>query len=167
MDTPWRTTSSGCEGEFHNMGGQGEWIQVNQDSPLTGTGASFTFSNSQTTNFSPSGSLSSSAGHPYASFLLGAVNSGAVTQNSVVTTGGRWKADSLYVQDDIKVNSRLTINAGLRYDIMGVFHEVLNRLSNFNPSIPNPAIDGHLGALQFSGSGTYGCNAHPSADTLQ
>jgi hypothetical protein len=147
------------------VGGQAQWIEVNQDSPLTGTGASFTFSNSQTTNFSSSGSLSSAAGHPYASFLLGALNSGAVTQNAVVTTGGRWKADSLYVQDDIKVNSQLTVNAGLRYDVMGVFHEVLNRLSNFNPNISNPAIGGYPGALQFSGNGPYSCNCATQVKT--
>ena len=147
------------------VGGQAEWIQVNQDSPLTGTGASFTFSNSQTTSFTSAGSLSSSAGHPYASFLLGAVNSGTVTQNAVVTTGGRWKADSLYIQDDIKVNSQLTVNAGLRYDVMGVFHEVLNRLSNFNPTVPNPAIGGYLGALQFSGNGPYSCNCATQVKT--
>ena len=140
------------------MGTQLEWIQVNQNSPLTGTGASFAFAPSQTSGFTGAGALSSTYGNSYASFLLGAPNSGSVTQNAVVTTGGRWKQDAGYIQDDFKATSKLSINAGLRYDVFGVFHEVLNRLSNFNPNIPNPAVGGYPGALQFSGNGPYSCN---------
>jgi Carboxypeptidase regulatory-like domain/TonB dependent receptor len=147
------------------VGTQLGWIQVNQNSPLTGTGASFTFAPAQTSGFTKAGALSSAYGNSYASFLLGTTNSGAVTQNAVVTTGGRWKQDAVYIQDDFKFNSKLTLNAGLRYDIFGVFHEVLNRLSNFNPNIPNPAIGGALGALQFSGNGPYSCNCATQVKT--
>jgi hypothetical protein len=39
-----------------------------------------------------------------------------------------------YVQDDIKVSSRLTVNLGARYDIMPYAKEKYNRLSNFDPA---------------------------------
>ncbi len=39
-----------------------------------------------------------------------------------------------YAQDDIKVNSRLTVNIGARYDIMPYAREMYNRLSNFDPA---------------------------------
>ena len=54
---------------------------------------------------------------------------------------------ALFAQDDIKLTPRLTINAGLRYEIFGAPTETDGRLSNFNPNIasmgPVPA-DGTL-----------------------
>ncbi|MBI2687380.1 MAG: TonB-dependent receptor [Acidobacteria bacterium] len=39
-----------------------------------------------------------------------------------------------YVQDDIRVNNRLTLNIGLRYEYVTPFAEASDRLSNFDPS---------------------------------
>jgi len=39
-----------------------------------------------------------------------------------------------YAQDSFRFNSRLTINAGVRYDYYGVIGEERNRLSNFDPT---------------------------------
>jgi hypothetical protein len=41
---------------------------------------------------------------------------------------------NLYFQDDIRVNSRLTVNAGLRYELVTPQWESANHLSNFNPA---------------------------------
>jgi hypothetical protein len=44
-----------------------------------------------------------------------------------------WES-GFFVQDDIRMSPKLTINAGLRYDIMTPFSEIGNRISNFDPS---------------------------------
>ncbi len=40
-----------------------------------------------------------------------------------------------FIQDDIRLTHRLTVNAGLRYEIFGPPMEIHGRLSNFDPSI--------------------------------
>ncbi|HEY3838922.1 MAG TPA: TonB-dependent receptor [Bryobacteraceae bacterium] len=140
------------------FGFQFQSLQDNFTNPTTGTLAGFTFSNNETAAFSPTGSILSNTGNSYASYLLGAVDSSTVTQNGVAETGGRYKDYAAYVQDDIKVTQRLTLNLGLRWDLWGPFKEVANRMSFFNPLEPNPAAGGHLGALEFAGNGADSCN---------
>ncbi|HTS63690.1 MAG TPA: TonB-dependent receptor [Candidatus Acidoferrales bacterium] len=143
---------------FVTAGFQYQALQDNYNNPLTGTLASFSFSNNETANFAATGTLISTTGLSYASYLLGLVDSSSVTQNAVAETGGRYKTYALYIQDDIKVSSRLTVNLGLRWNMWGTFTEVANRMSFFNPDLANPLAGGHLGALQFAGSGPAGCN---------
>lgn len=140
------------------LGFQFQALQDNFNNPLSGTFAGFSFSNNETAGFSPTGSLLSNTGNSYAAYLLGAVDSSSVTQNAVAETGGRYKDYAAYIQDDIKVSSRLTVNLGLRWDVWSPFKEVANRMSFFNPLAPNPAAGGHLGALEFAGSGPFSCN---------
>ncbi len=40
----------------------------------------------------------------------------------------------LYLQDDIRVNDKLTVNAGLRYEYATPFWEANNVLTNFDPA---------------------------------
>ena len=91
----------------HNItfGFQWQSLQDNENTPLTGTQAGFTFSNAETENFTSTGTAVSNTGLAYAGFLLGAVDSSVVTQNAVAETGGRYKTYAGYVQDDFKVNS--------------------------------------------------------------
>ena len=52
----------------------------------------------------------------------------------------RWHDDALYVADNWKVTSRLTLDLGLRWDLLDAPYQPNNQITNFQPSLYNPAI---------------------------
>jgi hypothetical protein len=71
-------------------------------------------------------------GNPMADFLLGYVSD--LQLSNVFVTEQRHQAQMYFVQDDWKVNGRLSLNLGLRYDFMTPALEANNNLTNFNPA---------------------------------
>ena len=67
-----------------------------------------------------------------ADFLFGNRSSYSLTNYTIVNLRQRYNAG--YFQDDIKLNPNLTINAGLRYEVMTPQFERDNKLANFNPT---------------------------------
>jgi hypothetical protein len=139
------------------IGAEHQWLELNDYTYSTGSQPlQLAYSNAQTANYI-SGTQVTTTGAAYASFLLGQVNTGSLVQLPFTDTGARIRPTSIYGQDDYAVTSRLKLNIGLRWDFYPPYREVLNRFSFFNPRLVNP-ITGNMGALQFGGSGTAGCN---------
>jgi outer membrane receptor protein involved in Fe transport len=112
----------------------------------TSTPGSFNFSPLQTAL----PGFSTETGDAFASFLLGGANS--ATQNVVgYTSGFRQPQHALYVMDDWKVTPSLTVNLGLRWEIIPPVYEVTNRMSEVSLSVPDPGAAGRPGALIFGG----------------
>jgi hypothetical protein len=68
-------------------------------------------------------------GDETASYLLGWINYGEVSTNNFISS--QKSAWGFYGQDDWKVNSKLTINYGIRYELFTPIDEKFGRQSNF------------------------------------
>jgi hypothetical protein len=97
------------------------------------------------------GTFGADAGFGFASFLLGNVNQASVSEPD--NTYGRRKSVSLYAQDNVKVTSKFTLNADLRWDFNGRYHEKYGHWSNFDTTAVNP-VTGQPGALEFATGGS-------------
>jgi hypothetical protein len=95
-----------------------------------------------------------SYGSSFASFLLGQADAGIRILSDELYM--RNKAFAFYVQDDIKFNSKLTFNVGLRYDILVPFTEKNNNIIFVNTSEPNTGAGNLPGAATKFGNCT-GC----------
>ncbi len=147
----------------HNFtfGGQFVDTQYNYYSALGPTGPmNYTFSSNQTAAFTSQSTatpgigtaLNGSTGSSVASYVLGAASSASVEDPFVPGLGTRWRDPSFWGQDDYKVNDKLTLNIGLRWDIFPPVQEAHNLFTFFNPRGVN-SVTGNMGTLQFAGNG--------------
>jgi hypothetical protein len=79
-----------------------------------------------------------------ADFLFGNRSSYSLTNYTIVNLRQRYNAG--YFQDDIQVTPKLTVNAGLRYELMTPQFERDNRLANFNPAA-NALVQASSGSI--------------------
>lgn len=86
-------------------------------------------------------------GYSFASYLLGIVYAG--TRSDPLGLGGRRFSYASFVQDDFKVNSRLTLQLGLRWDFFPPALEAADRMATWTPSVVDPA-SGLPGAYEYT-----------------
>lgn len=101
----------------------------------------------------PNNTTLASGGSGLASFLLGYGSGGSVPINSAGALQNFYYGG--YIQDDIKVTPKLTVNLGLRYETETPYTERYNRLVGFDFAAPSPARNFQFpnltGALFFAG----------------
>jgi len=97
-----------------------------------------------------------SIGLPYASFMLGQVDSATV--NPVEEPEWRRPTWALYLQDSWKVTPKLTLEYGLRWDYQSEGHEIYYRNDEFGPYVLNPSAGNLQGGVVFEGYGAGRCN---------
>jgi hypothetical protein len=136
------------------IGGQIIQMQYNITSPTSYSGpATFNFYNTNTEGFYTTGSSTGKAvtnsGMSVASYMLGAVYSSSVTVGAPELSP-RWTDPSVWVQDNFKVTPKITLNAGLRWDIWPAVRENNDNISWLNPKATNP-YTGNLGSFSAAG----------------
>jgi hypothetical protein len=82
-----------------------------------------------------------SSGAAFASFLLGYANNSSTVQTSPFTAGSI-RYQGYFFTDTMQLSQKLTVTAGLRWEIPGVYTERYDRLVTFDPSLPNPELQG-------------------------
>jgi hypothetical protein len=121
----------------HNLkfGFEGRMIRVNVWEARDA--GNFGFSASMTQGPNPN-TASSSAGNGFASFLLGTGSSGNVLIQNWKNVASQNFYLAGYAQDDWRVNQKLTLNLGVRYDFETPRTERYNRMNYFDPTAPSP-----------------------------
>ena len=117
-------------------------------------GGTFTFNQGFTqTNYL---TADSSSGNGIASALLGYAASGEV--DTLPSPAYSWKYYAPWIQDDIKITPKLTVNAGLRWDLQMPVTERHNRLNRgFFPDSVNP-ISSRANQTVYGGIGFVAAN---------
>jgi hypothetical protein len=104
-------------------------------------------------------STSELEGNAFAAFLLGAPSGGEVAVNP--KPHYQWLFVAPWIQDDWRVNDKLTLNLGFRWDMNGSVTEENDMLNYaFDPSIVNP-VSGRVGQQVLGGIRFVGVNGAP------
>jgi hypothetical protein len=102
-------------------------------------------------NTSVPGATTQASGSSFASFLLGTAYTGAT--ETIRYLQQIYPYYAIYAQDDWRVNSKMTMNYGVRYEFTAPPRSGGDQYSDFDPTKPNPAVNNYPGALVFAGEG--------------
>ncbi|HKN74701.1 MAG TPA: TonB-dependent receptor [Candidatus Acidoferrum sp.] len=122
----------------HQLKFGGSWALYKKTQDLFGqTQGGFGFNNTFTSGTAAC-PANTTCGNSFASMLLGMPNS---YQELAVQDAGQWNNVSwaAYAQDNWRVNRRLTLNLGLRWDGIPHTYEANDRMGNFYPQLYNQA----------------------------
>ena len=162
----WQGGSIGRMGvPFYGEGVNGSWVGQEDLTWISGKHSfrfgyeyknyfydSTNFDGSGNFTFSPRSTMmpgySGETGHAFASFILGAVNNAS---RDVYSLNDKFRQPhhSFYALDDWKVSPKLTINLGLRWEVIPSFYEATDKMSFIDMSLPNPGAGNLPGALAF------------------
>jgi hypothetical protein len=124
--------------------------QVYEDTGLA-THGNFNFARNFTQGPNPN-AAAADRGNGIAGLLLGTGTGSVQILPGILTSNNYYAA---YVQDDIRIGKRLTLNLGLRYDIENGRDERSNQLSWFDFNAPSPlqapGVSSLTGGLRFVG----------------
>ncbi len=152
--------------ETFNIGGEARRAYQDDNEEQTALGQ-FNFSHDETSQPGTNAPNFNTDGSSFASFLLG------IPDNANRTNSQELKLRNFdlspYVQDDIKFSPKLTVNAGVRWDIMVPFTENNNNIVFFNPTgtssyYANSSGSPIAGAASKFGTCT-GCSGYDRAPT--
>jgi hypothetical protein len=144
-------------------GGDFRRVQLNTETDSNARG-SFTFTGINTSELI-GGQPAAGTGYDLADFLLGLPQTTSVQfgQDNYHFHGNYW---DLYLQDEWKLRSNLTLNLGVRYEYVSPLSEENNRLANLDlsPAVLNPLLGTPTVAVVLPGqSGPY---SGPVPDSL-
>jgi hypothetical protein len=147
----------------HNLKIGGDYRAIHVAGTPTVTDGSYSFSSGFTNNQNGSGSAILGTGASLASLLLGYPSSGSVVTSQNLSDMVRYGA--VFLQDDFRVNAKLTLNFGLRYEYeTGIF----TPNDRFNPGFDAKAVNpiqsqvsgiATPGVLEYAGQNGYGTTA--------
>jgi hypothetical protein len=127
-----------------------------QDSPAQG---GFAFGPGETSEPYLYPNTTLAGGYPgfgYASFLLGAVDSGSV--GTPTDPHLRNQSYSFFVQDSWKVTHKFTLDYGLRYDYQTYNQETDGRMASFSETVLNTNAGGRPGGTIYEAPQSCNCN---------
>ena len=120
--------------------------------------------------FTAQNPLTGVGGEGFASFLLG--NPSSANSAIVTPVAAEQLYPALFVNDDWRASSKLTVHAGVRWEKIGPFTERHNRISYFEPNVDNPilaaaGVGNYPGAIGLVSSGTRSSRSAFNSELLQ
>jgi hypothetical protein len=130
-----------------------EWAYQQSNSP----GGTFAFDNNYTASVS---GATDKTGYSFASYMLGFPVTGSAQEPAA--SMGTMYYSGLFINDSFRMSKKLTINAGLRWEQPGSFHERNGSLTTLDLTLPQPTLPSVNGAQPVGGLSLVSSARHPS-----